>query len=76
MAFIMNKRGQQDNVATYEFICDTLEDLYAIKKQDIVMGSVAIVISGDAGLEVYMANGQKNWINIGAPVADEEESEP
>jgi hypothetical protein len=40
------------------------------------MGSVAIVISGDAGLEVYMANGQKNWINIGAPVANEEESEP
>lgn len=30
------------------------------------MGSVAIVIQGDSGFEVYMANSKKEWVNLGA----------
>jgi hypothetical protein len=30
MAQIMTKRGNLDNVVTYEFVCDTLADLQAI----------------------------------------------
>lgn len=65
MAQIMTKRGNIDNIVTYEFVCDTLADLQTIDPQYITMGSVATVISGSAGFEVYMANSQKEWVNIG-----------
>ena len=77
MASTMTKRGQLDNVATYEFICDSLEDLPNINPKYITLGSVAIVLDGAVGFEVYMANSKKQWINLsGGDVAEEEESEP
>ena len=66
MAVTMSKRGQQDNVITNEFICDTTADLQNINPRDINLGSVAIVLQGLNGLEVYMANSQQKWINLGA----------
>lgn len=70
---IMTKRGSQDNVVTYEHICDTTADLQDIDPQYITLGSVAIVLQGSAGLEVYMATSQKEWVSlIGAPVDDDE----
>ena len=66
MAATMTKRGQQDNNITYEFICDTTADLNKIESKYTTMGSIAIVISGDSGFEVYMANSQKQWISIGS----------
>lgn len=65
MALKMTKRGQMDNEVTYEFICDTTSDLQAIDPNYITLGSIATVIEGTSGLEVYMANSQKQWINIG-----------
>ena len=64
--YIMTKRGNQDNVVTYEFVCDTTADLAKIESKYVTMGSVAIVIQGDSGFEVYMANSQKEWINLGS----------
>ena len=61
---IMSKRGQQDNVVTYEHICDTSDDLVTIDPAYITLGSVAIVLEGNAGLEVYMANSNKEWISL------------
>ena len=66
MALKMTKRGQLDNEVAYEFVCDTTADLQAIDPKYITMGSVATVIEGDAGFEVYMANSQKEWINLGS----------
>ena len=65
MATKLTKRGKLDNEITYEFVCDTSADLQAIDKQYIVLGSTAIVLKGDVGFEVYMANSQKEWVNIG-----------
>lgn len=65
MATKLTKRGKLDNEITYEFVCDTSADLQAIGKQYIVLGSTAIVLEGDVGFEVYMANSQKEWVNIG-----------
>lgn len=73
MAATMTKRGQQDNVVTYEFVCDNLADLNTIEPQYITIGSVAIVIEGDAGFEVYMANSKKQWINLSGGTTAEEE---
>lgn len=61
---IMTKRGQQDNVVTYEHICDTTEDLNNIDEQYITLGSVAIVLQGSVGLELYMATSTKEWIQL------------
>ena len=77
MAAIMTKRGNQDNVVTYEFICDSTADLQAIDPQYITMGTVAIVIEGDSGFEVYMANSKKEWIMLGGSgSSDSDESSP
>lgn len=74
MAQIMTKRGDADNIVTYEFICDTTADLQKIDPQYITMGSVATVIQGDTGFEVYMANSKKQWINLsGGSSAEEDE---
>lgn len=60
----MTKRGTHDNVVTYEHVCDTTEDLQQIDPEYITLGSIAIVLQGQSGLEVYMANSSKEWISI------------
>lgn len=64
MANIMSKRGQADNINTYEHICDTTADLANIDPKYVTLGSVAIVLKGSAGLEVYMATSDKEWVNL------------
>lgn len=62
MATIMTKRGQLDNVVTYEHICDTVADMANINPSYITLGSVCIVIKGENDdLEVYMADSRKEW---------------
>ena len=72
---IMTKRGQMDNVITYEHICDTAADLANIDPHFITLGSVAIVLEGESGLEVYMANSQKRWISLLENSSEDEEEE-
>lgn len=65
MAVIMTKRGQQDNIITYEHICDTAADMALIEPRYKTLGSVCIVIQGESGgMEVYMANSSKEWSSI------------
>lgn len=61
---IMTKRGNQDNMVTYEHICDTTSDLGNISPEYVTLGSVAIVLKGDAGMETYMATSDKEWIPL------------
>ena len=63
---ITSKRGERDNVVTNEFICDTTADLNNINPRYITLGSTAIVLKGDNGLEVFMATSSKEWIGLGA----------
>ena len=61
----MTKRGNLDNVVTYEHICDTSADMNNIDPQYVTLGSVCIVINGeDEGMNVYMANSNKEWVSI------------
>ena len=62
MATIMTKRGQQDNVVTYEHVCDTTADMADIDPQYITLGSICLVLTGETGgLEVYIANSSREW---------------
>lgn len=72
---IMSKRGQQDNIVTYEHWCDTVADLANIDPQYVTLGSVAIVVRGAAGLEAYIADSQKQWVLVVGGVEEEEEEE-
>lgn len=65
MANVMTKRGTQDNVATYEFFCDTHEDLESVNSAYITLGSVAVVLhdTGDK-LGAYIADSEKNWVSL------------
>ena len=61
---IMTKRGNLDNAVTYEHICDTTADLNNIDPRYITLGSVAVVLQGDAGIEIYMATSNKEWVEL------------
>jgi len=58
----MIKKGSQDNMATYEHVCDTAADLANINPEYITLGSTALVLLGEHGVELYMATSTKQWI--------------
>lgn len=64
MANIMSKRGSMDNTITYEHICDSTADMANIDPAYITLGSICLVLSGDAGFEVYMARSDKTWVSL------------
>ena len=61
MAYAMTKQGSLDNCVTYEFICDTVADMNAIENRYRTIGTVAIVLQGNSGFEVYIADSNKQW---------------
>lgn len=62
---IMTKRGDLDNIITYQHICDTKADMSNIPSNQITLGTVCIVLQGESnGLQVYIANSQKQWFAI------------
>ena len=65
MAAIMTKSGGQDNIITYEHICDTTADMASIDPQYITLGSMCLITQGESGgTEAYIANSNKEWIEI------------
>ena len=71
MAYKMTKSGSLDNETTNEFFCDTSSDLANIPSNLINLGSVAVVLDG---MQVFIANSQKEWKSM-TPVSSEEEEE-
>lgn len=71
MPILTSKRGNLDNVNLYEHVCDTSADLPNIPSDQITLGSTAIVLQGDSGLELYMANSNKEWILLGGSSSQE-----
>lgn len=67
MAYKMTKRGSLDNEITNEFFCDTETDLNNIPQELVNLGSVAVVIDG---MEIYIANSKKEWVNFGGSSDD------
>ena len=62
MSYKMTKRGSLDNEITYEFFCDTVNDMESISNEYRCLGSIAIVLEGDSGgLEIYITNSAKEW---------------
>lgn len=74
MAYAMTKQGSLDNCITYEFICDTVTDMNAIENRYRTIGSVAVVLQGESGLEVYIAGSDRQWNSMGAMGASSAEA--
>lgn len=71
---ITSKRGAQDNIVTYEHICDTTEDLQKIDPQYITLGSTCIVVQGEnGGVDAYIATSDKQWVPLGSGSGSSEE---
>ena len=72
----MTRRGNIDNIITFEHICDTYEDLATIPEDQINLGSVAIVLTGENGaLDVFMADSSKQWHSLLGGESEQEEEE-
>lgn len=71
MAYKMTKSGSLDNEITNEFFCDTADDLANIPASLVNLGSVAVVLDG---MEVYIANSNKEWLSM-TPAEEEEEEQ-
>lgn len=71
MAYKMTKSGSLDNEVTNEFFCDTADDLANIPSSLVNLGSVAVVLDG---MEVYIANSNKEWLSM-TPTEEEEEAQ-
>lgn len=67
MAHKMTKRGNIDNIVTYEHFCDTKADMADINPDEINLGSVCVVLvdesEGDT-LQFYLAKSDKVWIKV------------
>ena len=62
---ILVKRGSLDNVITYEHYCDAKADLANIPKNQITLGSTAVVLQDeDGGLGIYIAGSDKEWVAV------------
>lgn len=73
MAYKMTKRGSLDNEITNEFFCDTIEDRDAIPASEINLGTIAIVLK--PGIQVFIADSNKEWCVFGAAEAETEAGE-
>ncbi len=58
MAIVLAKTGQATNVSLPAFIVDALDDMNAIDKTDLPMGSSCYVISEGVS---YILNTSKEW---------------
>lgn len=50
--------------ATFDYICDSVEDLENIPKSKSNLGSSAIIIDEEEGVRVYMCNSKDIWVEI------------
>lgn len=65
MAHKMTKRGNLDNVITYEHFCDTKADMADIDPNEINLGSVCVVLADESAggaLNFYLAKSDKTWV--------------
>ena len=62
---VMTKQGSQDNMITYEHYCDRKVDLANIPKNQITLGSTAIVLQDENdSMGIYIAGSDKQWYEI------------
>lgn len=71
----MTKQGSQDNIITYEHICDTTADMKNIDPKYITLGSTCVVVNGEGGLEMYIATSNKQWKSIAVSAQDSSSSD-
>lgn len=59
--WIISKKNDITNRTNIEFMCDTFDDINAIPKEKITMGSIAIIINTQ---QIFIANSNKEWVEF------------
>lgn len=73
---VMTKQGSLDNQVTYEHYCDTKADLENIPKNEITLGTVAVVLKDDDdSMGIYIADSNKEWNSFSSGGSSAEEIE-
>jgi hypothetical protein len=73
---VMTKRGSLDNQITYEHYCDTKTDLENIPKNEITLGTVAVVLKDENNeMGIYIADSNKEWNSFSSGGSSAEEIE-
>lgn len=52
------------NNATFDYVCDSVEDLMSIPKNRSTLGSTAIVIDKEEGIRVFVCDSNDNWVEV------------
>ena len=71
MSVIITKQGMEENSFTWEYYCDTYEDLNSIEQENITIGSYCTLLQGENGVEIYAGDGNHQWILVTPNVRDE-----
>ena len=69
---VLLRTNEGGNAVTYEWACDEIADRDTIPSNQITLGSTAIILEGESGVELYMAKSDKQWKLLGAISAESE----
>ena len=65
----MIRCGGLDNEIIYTHLCDKLADRNNIDPKYISLGTKAIILKGEDGIEVYLATSDKQWNKVSNELA-------
>ena len=70
MGVIITKQGIEENSFTWEYYCDTYEDMESIAQQNVTIGSYCTLLNGENGVEIYTGDGNHQWVLITPSIRD------
>lgn len=71
MGVIITKQGIEENSFTWEYYCDTYEDMESIAQENVTIGSYCTLLNGENGVEIYTGDGNHQWVLITPSIRDE-----
>ena len=70
MGVIITKQGIEENSFTWEYYCDTYEDMENIAQENVTIGSYCTLLNGENGVEIYAGDGNHQWVLITPSIRD------
>ena len=75
MGVIITKQGIEENSFTWEYYCDSYEDMNSIAQENVTIGSYCTLLNGENGVEIYAGDGNHQWVLITPSIRDKYSSE-
>lgn len=75
MGVIITKQGIEENSFTWEYYCDSYEDMNSIAQENVTIGSYCTLLNGENGVEIYAGDGNHQWVLITPSIRDKYSAE-